>query len=131
MRIGSFLGISFRVTESTYRTLESLSWSASGKWATHQRHMKKDLPERTGSDLQSASFDMFLSAYLGVDPLKLFKRMVRMSEQGRAGSLIVGRKRIGSSRWVIKSCKMDASQYDGHGGILSAKVAVTLQEYPS
>ncbi len=130
MRVGSFAGISFYVSEDTVRTLQDLSWSVSARYATHQRHNNKDLPEMTGVELQQASFNMTLSAYLGVDPTALFKKLVRAVENGRVSSLILGRQRIGK-QWVAKSAQIQSKQFDGHGAMTIATIKVTLQEYPS
>ena len=130
MRIGSFAGISFYVSDDTVRTLQDLSWSASAKYATHQRHNNKDLPEMTGTDLQQASFNMTLSAYLGTDPTALFKKLVSAVESGKVSSLVLGRQRIGK-QWVAKSAQIQSKQFDGHGAMTIATVKVTLLEYPS
>lgn len=130
MRVGSFGGISFYVSEDTVRTLQDLSWSVSARYSTHQRHNNKDLPEKTGTELQTATFSMMLSAYLGVNPTTLFKKLVRIVESGKVCSLVLGSQRIGK-RWVAKSAQMTAEQYGRRGVVTIATVKVTLQEYPS
>ncbi len=130
MRVGSFGGISFYVSDETVRTLQDLSWSVSARYSTHQRHNNKDLPEKTGIELQEATFNMDLSAYLGVNPTTLFRKLVKMVENGKVCSLVLGSQRIGK-RWVAKSAQMTSKQFDGRGAVTIATIKVTLQEYPT
>ena len=129
MRVGSFAGLSFHVSDDAVQTIENLSLSASARYSTHQRVNNKDLPEKTGTELMEASFDMTLSAYLGVNPMTVYNRLVKYVNSGKVGSLILGRRRIGK-KWTAKSAKLKATFFDGHGAVTSASVSVTLQEYP-
>lgn len=128
MRTGSFGGVSFIVSDSVVKTLNSFSWSTSSKWTTHQRPGLKDLPEMTGKNLDKVSFGMTLSGFFGVDPIAQFKKLKTIVENGTSASLVVGRTKIGS-KWVATDCSLTAVNYDCEGAVATAEVKVTLQEY--
>lgn len=127
MTVGSFAGVAFYVSDATVQTISNLEWSASATYSTHKRHLYKDLPEMTGIDLQSLTFDMELNEYLGANPLNTYKDLQRACESGRVSSFILGGQRIGG-QWVCKSVKMKSNQL-GAGDVISATVSATLQEY--
>lgn len=128
MKTGSFAGIAFTVSDSTIQTLNSLSWSSSGNWTTHQRHGAKDMPEMTGKGLDKVTFGMTLSAYFGVDPMAQYKKLRKAVESGKVATLVVGRSKVGT-KWVATDCSLSATHYDREGSVASADVKVTLQEY--
>lgn len=128
MKTGSFAGISFTVSDSVVKTLNSFSWSTSAKWSTHQRHGLKDLPELTGKNLDKVSFGMTLSGFLGVDPMAQFKKLKKVVENGQPSVLVVGRTKVGT-KWVATDASITATYYDCEGSVASADVKVTLQEY--
>lgn len=128
--VGSFCGIAFRVSDSLVRTIESFNWSSAARYSSHQRHAGKDLPEMVGKQLEKITFNMTLTAYLGVDPMAEYKKLQDIVSSGRAGVLVLGRKRVGSYRWMATEVSISASTYDGRGAVTTATVKVTLQEYP-
>lgn len=44
-KIGSLGNLVFSVSENTVRTFDELSWKVSSKYATHDRHIKRDVLE--------------------------------------------------------------------------------------
>ena len=44
-KIGSLGSLVFSVSENTVRTFDELSWKVSAKYATHDRHIKRDVLE--------------------------------------------------------------------------------------
>lgn len=42
-KIGSLGSLVFSVSENTVRTFDELSWKVSAKYATHDRHIKRDV----------------------------------------------------------------------------------------
>ena len=44
-KIGSFGKLAFSVSEKTVRTFDEISWKVSAKYATHDRHIKRDVLE--------------------------------------------------------------------------------------
>ena len=87
------------------------------------------LTEFTGLDPDGISFDIFVSAYLGVDPMTEVVKIWNYERSGTAVPLTIGTHAYGKYRWSIKSHKMKAQTYDKRGDITSATISLTLQEY--
>lgn len=128
--VGSFCGIRFRVSDSEVKTIESFTWSSSARYAVHQRHGGKELPEKVGNSLEKITFSMTLSAYLGADPMEEYKKLRSIVAGGRDGAFVLGRKRIGAYHWTATEASLTAVSYDKRGGVTAADIKVTLQEYP-
>ena len=62
-------GIVFSVSDKTVLTLENFKWSGSARYSVHNRHNYHALTEYTGMDPDKITFDILLSAELGVDPI--------------------------------------------------------------
>ena len=59
-----------RVGRSAVETITSFAWSGSARYSTHRRHLTHALTEFVpGSTRTGITFDIFVSAYLGVDPM--------------------------------------------------------------
>ena len=69
MQIGTLGEVVFSVSDSVVETITSFTWSGSARYSTHQRHLTHALTEFTGLDPDGITFDIFVSAYLGVDPM--------------------------------------------------------------
>jgi hypothetical protein len=77
-KIGSFGSLVFSVSENTVKTFDGMNWDFSADYATHDRHIKADLLEYMGPGIESISFSMTLSVFLGVNPLKEIKKLREM-----------------------------------------------------
>ena len=95
----------------------------------HQRHLTHALTEFTGLDPDGITFDIFVSAYLGVDPMTEVVKIWNYERSGTAVPLTIGTHAYGKYRWSIKSHKMKAQTFDKRGDITSATISLTLQEY--
>jgi len=128
-QIGSFGDLTFKVSDKCVRTFDSMSWDFSAKYATHDRHIKRDLLEYMGPEIESISFSMVFSVFLGVKPLKQIKKLRKMIEKGYTERLVIGGKVYGNYKWVIESGSVELQRFDGKGNLWAAKVKVTLKEY--
>ena len=54
-KIGSFGKLAFSVSEKTVRTFDEISWKVSAKYATHDRHIKRDVLEFLGPDYRNCT----------------------------------------------------------------------------
>ena len=142
--VGCLGDIIFTVSDRTIETINNVTWSGSARYATHQRHGTHALTEFTGLDPDKMTFDIVLSAYLGVDPIaevvKLWnyeRGLIRLADDlglhpqrgGIAVPLVIGNKGYGKYRWSVLDHKMKMKTYDGRGNVTSATVSVSLQEY--
>ena len=98
-------------------------------YSKHSRHMKKQLVELTGFEADEVSFTMTLSAFLGVNPETMLKKLEQMKKSGDVKPLVLGKTVIGSN-WVVEQIKRKFKSTDKDGTLLSCEVSVTLLEYP-
>ena len=92
--------------------------------------IKADLLEYMGPGIESISFSMVLSVFLGVNPLKEIKKLREMVRKGYAERLVIGGKVYGSYKWVMQKGTVDFQRFDNKGNLWAAKISVTLKEYP-
>ena len=88
--------------------------------------MMKYVGEKLGAKM---TFDIVLSAYLGVDPIAEVVKLWNYERGGIAVPLVIGNKGYGKYRWSVLDHKMKMKTYDGRGNVTSATVSVSLQEY--
>lgn len=129
-RIGSLGDLVFSVSDNTVKTFDKMSWDFSADYATHDRHIKADLLEYKGPGIETISFSMVLSVFLGVNPLKEIKKLRKMVRKGYAERLVIGGKVYGSYKWVMQKGTVDFQRFDNKGNLWAAKIKVTLKEYP-
>lgn len=129
-KIGSFGDLVFSVSENTVKTFDGMSWDFSADYATHDRHIKADLLEYMGPGIETISFSMTLSVFLGVKPLKEVKKLRKMVRKGYAERLVIGGKVYGNYKWVMEKGTVDFQRFDGKGNLLAARIKVSLKEYP-
>ena len=127
--IGCLGDIVFTVSDTTVRTLDNWAWSGSARYATHERHLTHALTEFTGLDPDKITFDITLSADLGVDPIAEVVKIWNIERSGRAVPLTVGDKGYGKYRWNIIKHEMKVKATDKRGNVYAATVSVSLQEY--
>lgn len=128
-KIGSFGDLVFSVSENAVRTFDGMAWSASAKYATHDRHLQKDVLEFMGPEPQGISFTMAFSAFHGTNPLAEVERLNGMMESGAAQRLVIGGKVYGSYKWVITSVSSEMQRFDNRGNCLAATAKVGMKEY--
>jgi phage protein U len=129
--VGSLGGIVFSVSPKQVKTFDRIQWNSSARYAAHNRHLKKALAEKTGTDADTITFTMTLSAYLGTNPEVDMKRLHGMLNTGEVLQLMVGRNVTGiaRARWVIQRLQRSLDRFDKHGNTLACKVNITLLEY--
>ncbi len=131
MKIGSFGGIVFSVSPKKIKTIRDLSRNGSADIQTHKRHLNVDLPEFVGSGLESASFNIRLSKYLGVsNPKSDLKKIISYTQNGIPKNLIIGTEKFGRGKWLISKYKVTYEHYDERGNAVTIDVSLTLTEYP-
>ena len=129
MVTGALGDIIFEVSDETVKTLNNLNWGGSARYATHQRHGTHAMTEYTGMGADTISFDIVLSAYLGVNPMTVIGQIFTYERNGTTLPLVIGNKAYGKYRWVITKHSMKGQFFDGAGDLTHCKVSVNLQEY--
>lgn len=127
--IGTWGDITFAVSRNQIKTFDGLKWDSGAKYSTHDRHLKEPLLEFTGTDVESMTFTMFFSAFLGVNPIAEVSKMLKAMRRGEVHRLVIGPKAYGTNKWVITKLSNSLNRYDNRGNLLVAKVSVTMESY--
>ena len=127
--IGTWGDITFAVSRNQIKTFDGLKWDSGAKYSTHDRHLKEPLLEFTGTDVESMTFTMFFSAFLGVNPIAEVSKMLKAMRRGEVHRLVIGPKAYGTNKWVITKLSNSLNRYDNPGNLLVAKVSVTMKSY--
>jgi phage protein U len=129
-KIGGYGEVIFEVTPSSVHTFENFARSGSARWAEHDILLHKSRPEFLGPGLEEISFNMKLSAYLGINPATSLAILRRMRDEGEVSPLIIGNAPISDGYWLIDSISEDHTHYDNFGNLLQATIEVHMKEYP-
>lgn len=127
-RIGTLGDIVFAVSKKTVQTFDGLKIDSKTNYAKHTRHNKTPLLEFQYNETDTASFAIYLSAFLGVNPLKMINKIDKYRKNGKVLTLIIGGKKYGS-KWVITSHSKEYEKLDNKGNLLIAKSNISLEEY--
>ena len=127
--IGTWGDITFAVSRNQIKTFDGLKWDSGAKYSTHDRHLKEPLLEFTGTDVESMTFTMFFSAFLGVNPIAEVSKLLKAMRRGEVHRLVIGPKADGTNKWVITKLSNSLPRYDNRGNLLVAKVSVTMKSY--
>ena len=127
--IGTWGDITFAVSRNQIKTFDGLKWDSGAKYSTHDRHLKEPLLEFTGTDVESMTFTMFFSAFLGVNPIAEVSKLLKAMRRGEVHRLVIGPKAYGTNKWVITKLSNSLNRYDNRGNLLVAKVSVTMKSY--
>lgn len=129
--IGTWGDVTFAVSRKEIKTFDGLKWDSAAKYSTHDRHLKEPLLEFTGTDVESMTFTMFFSAFLGVNPIAEVSKLLKAMRKGEVHRLVIGPKAYGTNKWVITKLSNSLNRYDNRGNLLVAKVSVTMKSYSS
>ncbi len=127
-QIGTLGKIVFSVSANTVKTFEDLQIQSKTNYAKHTRHNKKPLLEFQYNDTDTASFSIYLSAFLGVNPLSMQKKIDEYRKKGKILTLVIGGKKYGS-KWVITDHSKGYKRFDNKGNLLVAESKISLEEY--
>ncbi len=129
MLVGFMADIPFIVSSHYIRTFDDYGRSSGGRWAQHDIIGNKPVLEFIGPDVEKISFTMQLRSDYGVSPAKELAKLRKMRDTGKYFPLVIGGKLITDNMWVIESLDESVAFWGKFGGIMSAKVSVTLKEY--
>lgn len=101
MQVGYLGEIIFMVSDDTVETINNFMWSGSARYSTHQRHLTNALTEFVGLDPDKITFDILVSAYLGVNPMTEVNMIWKYERAGTAVPLTIGTKAYGKHKWSI------------------------------
>lgn len=127
-KIGTLGDIVFTVSAKTIQTFDGLQIDSATNYAKHTRHNKKPLLEFQYNDTDTASFTIYLSVFLGVNPGKMQDKIDKYRKKGKILTLVIGGKKYGK-KWVITKHAKGYEKFDNKGNLLAAKSSISLEEY--
>lgn len=128
--IGCLGDIIFSVSTEEVKTIRGLTISHSANIQNHKRRAQKPLLEFVSSELDTASFSLRLSSFLGSAPQKDYGSLKEYLAKGTPKPFVLGEERIGSCLWCITKLKNTVDHYDGQGNIIGIDLSISLSEYP-
>ena len=126
--IGTLGDITFTVSQNTILTFDNMKMESKTSYTKTTRKKKKPKLAFEYNDVNTMSFSMYFSIFLGVKPLEMIQRLDDCREKGKALALVVGGEKYGG-KWVITSLSKEYKKFDCEGNLLTAKINITLQEY--
>lgn len=125
--IGSFAGIHFETSDRRILNFLQLSRQKSARYANHEVIGAKPKKEYLGPGLDGITFSMTLDSQYGVSPKQCIRKLDQSIDRGKKSPFILGGWNLG--RFVIMD-KSDAFDIvTNRGGVVQAKIDVTLEEY--
>lgn len=121
--------IIFEVSDDVVLTLRNMKREVSGRWTEHETMGEKPKAEFLGAGLQTVSFDIQLSATLGVRPRAVMESIEAMIEHGTAEYLIIGNKPVGRNPFRLLSSSEEWNTIYNGGQLARAMVSISLGEY--
>lgn len=128
-QIGSFGSLVFETSDSKVLTPNSFQRKVSGRWEQHNVIGKKPRSQFMGSDLDSITFKITLSAMHGVRPRTSIEKLEKMVSEGTVETLVIGGKKVGSNKFYMESLSEDWDYILNKGELVKASVSVTMKEY--
>ena len=118
--------VAFEVSSSLIETFDNMKVNKSVSYTIHKIHGKKAVPEMTGIETDTVTFDILLSAYLGVNPKKELEKLEGLMSTGTICNLVLGSSSFGT--WLIKSMPYNVEYVYKEGDIIQAKATISLIE---
>ena len=125
--IGTFGLVTFEVSAEKTRTFDDFKRKTSAKFEQHDIVGLKAKLEFVAPGLDEISFQVVLSAFTGISPLKEADQLREIVQKGEYNALVIGGKVLGN--FVIDSMSEAWKYVDNQGNVLHIAVDVSLKEY--
>ena len=125
MILGAYGDVVFSVSSDTVKTFNNLRLTQSAAYQQHKVHGAPAVIEFTGFNAPQISFEMVLSAYLGVNPREEKDKLTKMMESKQGYPLTLGGDMYGNL-WVITNLNTSFDHMYKDGTPITQKVQVTL-----
>lgn len=129
MAIGALGRLVFETSDSRILTFSGVSREITSRWADHETIGTKPQSEFLGPGLQSLTFEITVSASLGVRPMEMLREIERMVERGTAHYFVIGNRPVGDAPFRITGSSEAWGHIYNGGRLASAKISITLEEY--
>ena len=127
--IGYLGEVVFEVSQQQVKTFGDLRRNASARLASHDLIGRKPLLEFTGPALESLSFSMTLSSFLGIDPVEEVKVLREMRDQGLAVPFVLDGTPQGEGLWLLEGLDETWRYIDNNGTPRVIDCSLSLKGY--
>lgn len=127
--IGAFGKIVFETSDKRILTFRDFTRDSSGRWSKHETIGKKPASEFNGPDLDTITFTIILNAANGVNPRLEAEKWLKLQRDGKAETLVIGKKALGVHKWTVQSVSQMWNVVLNKGEVYSATVDISLEEY--
>jgi hypothetical protein len=121
--------IIFTVTDSKILTFSDLQENISARWSERNIQKKKPRSEFLGANLRTVTLTIVLDASLGVKPMAMRNKLIKICEKGQVEYLVVGSKRLSSHKFKIESISNAWDYIIKKGKVVQMTMDVTFSEY--
>lgn len=128
MMIGSLGSIPFYTSIDESVLINNLDWASVARYAEHTRHTQTDMLEFVGNNPDKITFEITLSAFLGVNPTKMLDRLNALIRNHEAVKFVLGTMPI-PGHWIVTDLGRQMEHLHQDGTLLSCVVKITLMEY--
>jgi hypothetical protein len=128
---GIFGAIQFGRAQGRIHTFSEIQRKYSGRFMSHQVHLRKPLLEWAGNDIVEITMRVGLNAAWCSDPLPILAQWHFFHENALAAPLVIGSKPMGPglSLFVITEMQETHKHWLKGGKLLAVELSVTFKEY--
>ena len=129
MALGSYMGMTFTVSDRRILTPSGLKGQGGSDWATHNRTGARARSQWIAPKLRKYQFDLLLRAQDGVNPRSVLRHFQRMAETNAADWFIVGGSPVSPYPFKITDIGDEWGSVLHGGAMVECKVSLTIEEY--
>lgn len=129
MALGSYMGMTFTVSDRRILTPSGLKGQGGSDWATHNRTGARARSQWIAPKLRKYQFDLLLRAQDGVNPQSVLRHFQRMAETNTADWFIVGGSPVSPYPFKITDISDEWGAVLHGGAMVECKVSLTIEEY--
>ena len=127
--VGSFGNVVFEVSHEKVRTFKDFQIQRSAKYSEHAIHGRKGLLEFSGLSASTASLNIKLAVWLGVNPKEELTTLHDILNNHEALPFILDGEPQGDGLWVLESISENYEIIDNKGAVIAVEVSLKLKEY--
>lgn len=133
-QFGHFGSVKFRIRANdsgkiTMLSFDEAKWNISTNVEEHRVQAKKPRAEVIDRNSDSISMNIYISAYYHISPMKIVEKLRKYCLNSYAYPLVIGKKRIGSHKFIIQDISNDLKEFYTNGKLVVVRASVTFTEY--
>lgn len=129
MALGSFMGLTFSVSDKRILTPNSINGSTGGDWATHDVVGGKTHSQFTGPKLKSYQVDILLRAQDGIRPRSTLAILQSAAESGVVDYFVIGGSPLSPHPFKLVEVSDEWDSVITGGALIECSVSLKIEEY--